>query len=104
MHHYPMGKSRNKERCINCCYTGVLSSCRMSPALKSRKSQHNTTAPGSAQRCTQGSAGFSQLGFIQLLVFKDTVALFQYPHGLWGIFKKLPIRQIPSAQYYSLAC
>lgn len=53
-------------------------------------------------------AGFSQLGFSFL--FRDTVALFQYQHRLWGNFfffkptkKYLPLRQIPSAQH-SLAC
>lgn len=87
-----------EERCVNCCYTGVPGSPRTRPAPESRRPQHDTTAPGSAQRRAAGRHWLFT-AWVQLLVFRDTVALFQYQHRLWGIFlkNKLPLRRIPSA-------
>jgi hypothetical protein len=93
MHHCPMWRSRIKTDVL----TAVILAC-WAPAghnlpPKSRKSQHNTTAPGSRitqHRITQHRAQSHRWLFtawVQLLVCKDTVALFQYQHKLWGILK-----------------
>ena len=99
MRHAPLSnvKSRDKEMRY-CCHTAVRSSCRCS-LPESRKSQHNTTAPGSAQRCTQHRWLFT--AWVQLPVFKDTVALFGISRDFGAFLKKknLPLRQIPSSQY-----
>lgn len=52
--------------------------CRTRPAPEPRKSQHDTTAPGSAQRRAPGDGptpAFHSLGSTSC--FRDTVALFQ---------------------------
>lgn len=98
MHHCPMWKSRNKERCVNCCYSVVLSSRRCHlprvrevPARNSLQHQalHSTTAAAHSHSNSHSHLGWLFTAWVWLLL-KVTVALFKfrYQHRLWGIFPK----------------
>lgn len=98
MHHCPMWRSRNEDDAdlplhwlAELLQDATCLKVRKVPAqYYSTRLQHRTAPHSTAQHLTAPHTEPCWLftAWVQLLVFKDTVALFQYQLKLWGDFLK----------------